>query len=74
MLPAAVSHSTQVYLKLLSSGKDFPKKEALVQMAAIALQSCVYCKAFSCMELRRFAMASTSVYNKSLKALCQKMF
>lgn len=62
MLPAAVSHSTHVYLKLLSSGKDFfPKREALIQMEARGLQSCVYCKAFSCMELRRFAMASTSI-------------
>lgn len=62
MLPAAVRHSTQIYLKHLSSGKDFfPEREALIQMADTGRQSCVYCKAFSCMELRRFAMASTSI-------------
>lgn len=62
MLPAAVRHSTQIYLKRLSSGKDlFPEREALIQMAATGQQSHVYCKAFSCMKLRRFAMASTSV-------------
>lgn len=37
MLPAAVSHSTHVYLKLLSSDKVFAKREDLIQMAATGL-------------------------------------
>lgn len=43
MLPAAVSHSTHVFLKLLSSGKDFfTQRESLIQIIATGLQSCFY--------------------------------
>jgi len=40
MLPAAVRHCVQIYLKHLSRGKDFfPEGEALIQMAATGWQS-----------------------------------
>lgn len=70
----AISCSTHVCMKLPSISKDlFPKSEALVQMIATGLQTCVCCKAFSCLELR-FAIASTFVGKKTLTTLCHKVF